>query len=86
MAFSIQQSMDFSVLFTNSMFLIGKKKPKTYYSICLTCKTNKGQDSDFLVLRSVGPNKTQYFGSVIFAAPKNIIFYESPNGAEGNAS
>ena len=67
-------------------FWLGRKSLKTYYSIRLTCKTNKAQDSDFLFLRSVGPNKTQYFGSVIFAAPKNIIFYESPNGAEGNAS
>ena len=67
-------------------FWLGRKSLKTYYSIRLTCKTNKGQDSDFLFLQSVGPKKTQYFGSVIFDAPKNIIFYESPNSVEGNAS
>ena len=42
MAFSTQQSMDFLVLFTNSMFLIGKKKPKNVLFNSLNLQNKQG--------------------------------------------
>ena len=55
MAFSIQQSMDFSVLFTNSMFLIGKKKPKNVLFNLLNLQNKQETRFLFFSLAVGGP-------------------------------